>query len=167
MYCRNCGNLIDSKAEICTRCGCKQKKGTEYCLKCGTRAVPDQAVCARCGYGLNYESFCKSFVADFSKPLCVKKIKPYYQKEFQKIRGSNGRYKGKFNFYAFLLGPIWNLCNPGSGGFWGWLFCILTGGAMWPVVCSYYGFRATYDYYECFMIHETIAAWKLVTGGFE
>jgi hypothetical protein len=31
----------------------------------------------------------------------------YYRSEFQKIRDSNEVYKGKWNWAAFFLGPIW------------------------------------------------------------
>src|ERR1700675_1610416 len=31
----------------------------------------------------------------------------YYQNEFQKIRDSNEEYKGKWNWAAFLAGPVW------------------------------------------------------------
>jgi len=34
-------------------------------------------------------------------------LSEYYQNEFQKIRDSNEQYKGKWNWTACLLGPIW------------------------------------------------------------
>lgn len=42
-------------------------------------------------------------------------LKPYYQEEFQKIRASNGQYKGKWNWAAFFLSWIWAFTK----GLWG------------------------------------------------
>ncbi len=52
MYCKNCGNSMDSNAAICVRCGFATGTGTSFCPNCGQSTTPGAAVCVSCGYGL-------------------------------------------------------------------------------------------------------------------
>ncbi|MDQ3015115.1 MAG: DUF2628 domain-containing protein [Bacteroidota bacterium] len=36
---------------------------------------------------------------------------PYYREEFQKIMESNGKYKGKWNWWAFILTAFWAIAK--------------------------------------------------------
>lgn len=56
MYCRNCGALVNDKAEICVKCGCRPLNGTEYCQECGARTTEKQEVCIKCGCRLRTSS---------------------------------------------------------------------------------------------------------------
>ncbi|MBK5245182.1 MAG: DUF2628 domain-containing protein [Eubacteriaceae bacterium] len=42
-------------------------------------------------------------------------LKPYYQEQFQRIKGSNNQFKGKWNWCAFFFSWIWGLTK----GLWG------------------------------------------------
>ncbi len=50
MYCRNCGNEIDSNAAICVKCGFKKGQGEKYCQNCGKETSSGQSVCLGCGF---------------------------------------------------------------------------------------------------------------------
>lgn len=97
MYCRNCGELIDKKAEMCVKCGCNPQIGDKYCPKCGAETTEKQAVCTICGHGLNWKNFLDSFDIDidFSTPIHEKMLSPYYQNEFEKIYNSKEAYNLK------------------------------------------------------------------------
>src|SRR4051794_18035946 len=98
MYCRNCGAVLNDKAEICVKCGCRPLNGNEYCQECGARTNQKQEMCIKCGCmlktsagkSMNFwdgidvgNSDSTQMNLDFSHlPL-------YYQQEFQKIYNSN------------------------------------------------------------------------------
>ncbi|MBO6116868.1 MAG: TM2 domain-containing protein [Ruminococcus sp.] len=52
MYCKNCGNAIESNAAICVNCGVPNGQGDHYCANCGSEVAPGAAVCMACGYSL-------------------------------------------------------------------------------------------------------------------
>ncbi len=52
MYCKNCGNAIESNAAICVNCGVPNGQGDHYCANCGAEVAPGAAVCMACGYSL-------------------------------------------------------------------------------------------------------------------
>lgn len=53
MFCKNCGNEVDNKAEICPKCGVRI--ATEptipmvYCRKCGNQIHESAEICPKCG----------------------------------------------------------------------------------------------------------------------
>lgn len=49
MYCRECGNSINEKAEICTNCGVRPLNGDNYCQSCGEETKKEQEFCIKCG----------------------------------------------------------------------------------------------------------------------
>lgn len=49
MYCRNCGALLNDKAEICVKCGCRPLNGDEYCQECGAKTTQKLEMCIKCG----------------------------------------------------------------------------------------------------------------------
>jgi uncharacterized OB-fold protein len=49
MYCRNCGNTLLPKAEICEGCGVKPPKGEQFCSSCGVEVLPLAERCIKCG----------------------------------------------------------------------------------------------------------------------
>jgi hypothetical protein len=72
------------------------------CNSCGAPLEGTDPVCRSCG----------AVAANISQPKpSTGEIPPdlseYYRSEFQKIRDSNEQYKGKWNWAAFFLGPIW------------------------------------------------------------
>ena len=50
MYCKNCGNVIQQGAAVCTNCGVPVGQGMNYCNNCGNPVQPGQAVCVSCGF---------------------------------------------------------------------------------------------------------------------
>ena len=52
MYCKNCGNTMDSNAAFCVKCGCAKGTGTSYCPNCGQATAPGAAACTSCGAAL-------------------------------------------------------------------------------------------------------------------
>ena len=50
MYCKNCGNSMDSMAAVCVACGCAKGEGKSYCANCGQPIMDGAAVCLSCGY---------------------------------------------------------------------------------------------------------------------
>ena len=52
MYCKNCGNAIESNAAVCVNCGVPNGQGDHYCANCGSEVAPGAAVCMACGYSL-------------------------------------------------------------------------------------------------------------------
>jgi len=75
----------------------------------------------------------------------------YYQEEFKKIYDSNESYKGKFNWSAFLFGPIWALVVGGwLSAAIAFVICIITGGLAGIPYWFVYGFRGNYIFYNAF-----------------
>lgn len=52
MRCRNCGNEVNEKAEVCVSCGVSPYKGTAYCQECGAETNPKAEICVKCGVRL-------------------------------------------------------------------------------------------------------------------
>lgn len=52
MYCKNCGNAVDSNAAVCVSCGTPVGQGNKFCGNCGTELSPGAAVCMSCGYAV-------------------------------------------------------------------------------------------------------------------
>lgn len=157
MYCRECGSVVNDKAEICVKCGCRPNIGHSYCQECGSPTKEKQEVCIKCGCrltnGYNSSSILNNlgigstdstnYNYDFSD------LPPYYQKEFNKIASSNEAYKGKFNGWAFLFGAVWALTK----GCWlsaiiAFIVSVATAGVGGIIYWFIYGFRGTYIYYN-------------------
>lgn len=157
MHCRNCGSIINDNAEYCMNCGCKPFSSKNYCQECGADTTEKQEICVKCGCKL------KSGYIHQSKPINIAGIMgnttndlnldftdldSYYQKEFVKIYESQETYKGKFNGWAFLFGPIWALTK----GVWlSPICCIVLSALTFGIVSVVYsfiaGFRGNYWYY--------------------
>jgi RNA polymerase subunit RPABC4/transcription elongation factor Spt4 len=107
MYCRNCGNEVNEKAEICVNCGVRPLAGRNFCQECGVETKPNQEVCIKCGVRL------KTLISitEDRTPLKIdfSGLSQYYQDEFKKIYESGESYKGKWNWAAFFFGAIWAL----------------------------------------------------------
>lgn len=161
MYCRNCGELLNDKAEICVKCGCRPLNGNGYCQECGTKTTEKQEMCVKCGCRLKMSvGKSKNFLENINNSvnggnlengemnLDFSNLDPYYQKEFQKIYDSDETYKGKFNIWAFLFGAIWALTK----GCWlsaviSLVISFITMGIAGIIYWFIYGFRGTYMYY--------------------
>ena len=163
MYCRNCGSVVNDRAEVCIKCGCHPTNGSSYCQECGAVTNEKQEICVKCGCRLS--CFVKAF-SNILDDLAISEnpgvssnydfryLKPYYQAEFTKIQRSNEAYKGKWNWCAFLFGGIWaiskgcwlsfivalaiSLCTAGIGGVVYWFIL---------------GIRGNYIYYCHYVKH--------------
>ena len=49
MYCRNCGNEMNSEAVFCVKCGVPAGKGDSFCPVCGNSVDPEAVFCVKCG----------------------------------------------------------------------------------------------------------------------
>ena len=52
MYCKNCGNQVDSNAAVCVKCGVATGQGANFCQNCGQPLAPGAAVCTQCGFAV-------------------------------------------------------------------------------------------------------------------
>lgn len=52
MYCRNCGQMMNSNQAICLNCGVKAGTGNSYCANCGKSVAANAAVCLNCGVAI-------------------------------------------------------------------------------------------------------------------
>lgn len=75
---------------------------TVNCNLCGAALKGADAVCPSCGTATSGTPQPKPRAGGVTSDLSE-----YYQSEFQKIRDSNEQYKGKWNWAACFLGPIW------------------------------------------------------------
>lgn len=150
MHCRNCGQVINEKAEICIHCKSKPLAGTKYCQECGGEPEPNVELCTKCGCRLMFMSAVTSvgtvLRTDFSG------LTPYYQEEFKKMYDSNEAYKGKFNWAALLFGVLWALTK----GVWlasviCFVACIVTGGLAGIIFWVIFGVRGNYMYYNAYV----------------
>lgn len=49
MYCKNCGNKVDSTDKFCSNCGEKiEQEKTVYCTYCGKEILQSQTTCPHC-----------------------------------------------------------------------------------------------------------------------
>ena len=169
MYCRNCGALVNDKAEICVKCGCRPLNGTEYCQECGAKTSEKQEMCITCGCRLRTSTGSSVGILESinsavngnadSEGECIdfSDLPLYYQREFQKIYSSGETYKGKFNIWGFLFGFIWALTK----GCWlaaviAFIISIITSGIGGIIYWFIFGFRGTYMYYCSFVKHKQI-----------
>ncbi|MBM7649906.1 putative membrane protein YvbJ [Bacillus ectoiniformans] len=49
MYCRECGNSVNDRAEVCSSCGVRPLNGQNFCQSCGTETKAAQELCTKCG----------------------------------------------------------------------------------------------------------------------
>lgn len=49
MFCKNCGNAMNSNQAICLKCGVKVGQGSAFCANCGKPTPAQAAVCLNCG----------------------------------------------------------------------------------------------------------------------
>lgn len=161
MYCRNCGEFVNDKAEICVKCGCRPLNGNEYCQECGAKTTEKQEMCVKCGCRLKMTTGrTKNLLDSINNSVNIRNpeskeinldflcLDPYYQREFQKIYESDETYKGKFNIWGFLFGGIWALTK----GCWlsaviAFVISLITMGIGGVVYWFIFGFRGTYMYY--------------------
>lgn len=132
MHCRNCGAEAEPDGASCARCGTRPLTGRHFCQECGAETRPPQESCLGCAATL----------VDLSG------LSDYYRREFQRIYESHEGYKGKWNWAAFLFGPIWALTK----GIWLAPVIALAGGLLTYslVMIAYwfvFGARGNYLYY--------------------
>jgi TM2 domain-containing membrane protein YozV len=48
VFCRNCGNELADKTDICMSCGARPLTGKKHCQNCGCETDPLAVVCVRC-----------------------------------------------------------------------------------------------------------------------
>ena len=63
MYCRNCGNRVESASTVCSSCGFLPLDGEKHCCVCGAPVLPRQAVCLECGSSLRHRTYPKYYAS--------------------------------------------------------------------------------------------------------
>jgi len=53
MYCKNCGNEINSSADVCPKCGFASGTGSNYCPNCKAATPAGAGFCGSCGTKLD------------------------------------------------------------------------------------------------------------------
>lgn len=48
IFCRNCGQKVDSQAPYCMSCGVRPLTANNYCPDCGMKTTPNQEICVSC-----------------------------------------------------------------------------------------------------------------------
>lgn len=174
-YCNECGQPVRTTARFCSSCGTKLELGSRvaspttlastvntwpeiadppglntgliasavYCNRCGKPLLSTSATCTRCSAIPSPD-----FQSVASAEIRLPRLSTYYQDEFRRIDESRELYKGKWNWAAFLFGPLWALTK----GLWlsaliaiiGGLF---TGGVIAVVYWFIFGARGNYLYY--------------------
>jgi uncharacterized protein DUF2628 len=143
----------------CPSCGAGVEVAPGRCRKCGTSiAAPAAApVVAVAGSGFSAAAAAPA-LARPSAPPSFAGLSNYYQQEFSQIYNSNEKYKGRFNWAAFLFGPLWALSK---GLYVNAIIAILvtlaTGGFLGLVVAGVYGARGNYFYYSQFVNGKQLA----------
>ena len=145
-FCRTCGNAVAPTAEICTTCGTRPLLGRAFCQGCGVGTRAEQELCLACGVRL------KTLLAADTRGVPIEADFPglpdYYRQEFRQIHESNESYKGKWNWAAFFLGPLWALTK----GVWlAPVICFVAAIFTWGIGGIAYWFifgaRGNYMYY--------------------
>jgi hypothetical protein len=117
------------------------------CNSCGAPFEATDTVCRSCG--------ATSAQVPQKKPSTVEfpsNLPEYYRSEFQTIRDSNEDYKGKWNWAAFFLGPIWAFSKGLRETVVVYLVAILfTFGISVLGYAIVYGLRGNYMYYSKLM----------------
>ena len=116
------------------------------CNSCGA-SLKDDAVCPSCGTATSAVSQAKP-----TANAAASNLSEYYRSEFQKIRDSNEQYKGKWNWAAFLGGPIWAFAKGLKEVVIIYALAILfTFGISVLVYAVIFGLRGNYFYYTKLM----------------
>ena len=87
MYCRNCGNEMNSEAVVCIKCGVPAGKGNGFCPNCGADVSAEAVVCVKCGASLAQEPEV-----------------PEGEKKSKLVAGLLGIFLGSFGVHNFYLG---------------------------------------------------------------
>jgi len=65
MYCRNCGNDVSEKAQMCVACGTPPKAGNKFCYNCKEDTAPNAVICVKCGVNLKGSEEGKDWLTTF------------------------------------------------------------------------------------------------------
>tara|TARA_X000000368_G_scaffold17723_1_gene13963 strand:+ start:2623 stop:3051 length:429 start_codon:yes stop_codon:yes gene_type:complete len=57
MYCRGCGEDINTFSPACTACGINPRAGHSFCSACGAKTKAEQILCIECGASPNAAHF--------------------------------------------------------------------------------------------------------------
>ena len=153
--CSACNGRVSDQAQACPHCGHPTLALGNPCPDCGGLVPSTAASCPGCGrpvMATPRPRFVQPYaqVAQPSGPsgLALHGLSPYYEQEFRQIAGSNESYKGKWNWAAFLFGPLWALTKGA------WLaaiicivLCVLTIGILGIPYWFVFGARGNYLYY--------------------
>lgn len=117
------------------------------CNLCGAPLKDADSVCPSCGTATSGPPQPKPSASGVTSDLSE-----YYQNEFQKIRDSNEQYKGKWNWAACFLGPIWAFTKGLKEVVVIYALAILfTFGISVLVYAVIFGLRGNYFYYSKLM----------------
>ena len=141
-----------------------------YCPECSTQVSDQAPTCPKCAYPISKLNFNRSANPTITPKTTsilgvdISGLDSYYREEFTKIHESQGTYKGRWNWYAFLFTWIWCLTK----GCYGYAIIILVtvvglqfsrfkmfglrGAELATVlgifICIFMGVRGTWIYYN-------------------
>jgi hypothetical protein len=117
------------------------------CKLCEAPLEDANPVCPSCGAAISGVAQPKPRASEITADLSE-----YYQSEFQKIRDSNEEYRGRWNWAACFLGPIWAFTKGLREVVVIYVLAILfTFGISVLGYAIIFGFRGNYFYYSKLM----------------
>ncbi|HRS22389.1 MAG TPA: zinc-ribbon domain-containing protein [Clostridia bacterium] len=137
---------------FCSKCGSQLKEDDKFCPNCGTRTTQDPQTAgyqAEAAFESNTSTgYHRDRGAYYNPTEEFSHLSAYYQGQFSRIKESNEMYKGKWNWAAFLFGPIWAFTK----GLWlsaliALVGAFLTSGIIGFIYWIIYGIRGNYMYY--------------------
>jgi len=141
----------------CPSCGAGVEVLPGRCRKCGTSIGAPVAPVPVAGMGGSAAAAAPALIRGTAAPSFAG-LPPYYQREFSQIYNSNEKYKGRFNWAAFLFGPLWALSKGlVLNAVIAIVLCIISGGVLGIPVCLVYGSRGNYFYYSLFVNNKQLA----------
>ena len=94
MFCRNCGNELNSETVICMQCGVPVGKGKKFCPTCGAEPDPEAVICVKCGTSLEKTSEIAALVSTVPARAAKSKL----------VAGLLAIFLGAYGVHNFYLG---------------------------------------------------------------
>ena len=118
VFCRSCGSELFETVAVCGNCGTAQIPGQSAGPSAGApgpqpggQANGTDFNSQRWTVGGSVIGVSASSAAPLTSAPDLSMVDPYYQDEFRRIYESGEVYRGKWNWAAFIFGPLWLLAR--------------------------------------------------------